>query len=221
MMMQLKQPLLSGQVRFKRIRRLCGPRFLFEIDGFHVGGGINDNNASQWIGAGAEKVLWKWLNTRICFWYDLAGDRDIVLISWMSFFSGKTAAFIERCGERPTGHWHKVCVCVWVVFNTSNCFSCRRKESKWYIAMNKWQDLTDMEVNQGTVDNLCQRHWMKETCSETLDLFSQYCRYTNILVIFSWLKLTAGSEFLIHAADVEGLCQGIDEELVKRERFFS
>jgi hypothetical protein len=33
---------------------------------------------------------------------------------------------------------------------------------------------------------------------ENLDLLSQYC-----------------SEFLIHAADVEGLCQGIDEELVK------
>jgi len=47
--------------------------------------------------------------------------------------------------------------------------------------MNKWQDLTDMEVNQ-----------------ESLDLLSRYC-----------------SEFLIHAADLEGLCQGIDEELVK------
>jgi len=32
---------------------------------------------------------------------------------------------------------------------------------------------------------------------ETLDLLSGYC-----------------SEFLIHAADVEGLCKGIDEELV-------
>jgi len=36
-----------------------------------------------------------------------------------------------------------------------------------------------------------------EICKETLDLLSDYC-----------------SEFLIHAADVEGLCQGIDEELV-------
>jgi phosphoribosylformimino-5-aminoimidazole carboxamide ribonucleotide (ProFAR) isomerase len=25
-----------------------------------------------------------------------------------------------------------------------------------------------------------------------------------------------GSEFLVHAADVEGLCQGIDEDLVAR-----
>ena len=35
---------------------------------------------------------------------------------------------------------------------------------------------------------------------ESLDMLSQHC-----------------SEFLIHAADVEGLCQGIDEDLVKRE----
>ncbi|GAW05318.1 Phosphoribosylformimino-5-aminoimidazole carboxamide ribotide isomerase [Lentinula edodes] len=61
--------------------------------------------------------------------------------------------------------------------------SCRRKGEKWFVAMNKWQDLTEMEV-----------------CQESLDLLSNYC-----------------SEFLVHAADVEGLCQGIDEVLVTRE----
>ncbi|KAH9179619.1 Phosphoribosylformimino-5-aminoimidazole carboxamide ribotide isomerase [Lactarius sanguifluus] len=58
--------------------------------------------------------------------------------------------------------------------------SCRRKDDRWMVAMNKWQDITDTEV-----------------CRETLDLLSDYC-----------------SEFLVHAADVEGLCQGIDEDLV-------
>ncbi|KAG7096962.1 hypothetical protein E1B28_004359 [Marasmius oreades] len=58
--------------------------------------------------------------------------------------------------------------------------SCRRRGERWLVAMNKWQDITDMEVSQGS-----------------LSLLSEYC-----------------SEFLIHAADVEGLCQGIDEELV-------
>ncbi|KAJ8481738.1 hypothetical protein ONZ51_g5824 [Trametes cubensis] len=38
-----------------------------------------------------------------------------------------------------------------------------------------------------------------EVCKESLDLLAEHC-----------------SEFLIHAADVEGLCQGIDEELVKK-----
>lgn len=60
--------------------------------------------------------------------------------------------------------------------------SCRRRGDKWLVAMNKWQDITTMEVNK-----------------ENLDILAQYC-----------------NEFLIHAADVEGLCQGIDEELVKK-----
>ncbi|KAF9451723.1 Phosphoribosylformimino-5-aminoimidazole carboxamide ribotide isomerase [Macrolepiota fuliginosa MF-IS2] len=60
--------------------------------------------------------------------------------------------------------------------------SCRKRGDKWLVAMNKWQDITDMEVSK-----------------ESLDLLAEYC-----------------SEFLIHAADVEGLCQGIDEGLVKR-----
>ncbi|KAH9846970.1 Phosphoribosylformimino-5-aminoimidazole carboxamide ribotide isomerase [Lenzites betulinus] len=60
--------------------------------------------------------------------------------------------------------------------------SCRRRDNRWLVAMNKWQTITDMEV-----------------CKESLDLLAQHC-----------------SEFLIHAADVEGLCQGIDEELVSK-----
>ncbi|KAL7414100.1 Phosphoribosylformimino-5-aminoimidazole carboxamide ribotide isomerase [Mrakia frigida] len=60
--------------------------------------------------------------------------------------------------------------------------SCRKRGDRWIVAMNKWQDLTDLDVTK-----------------ETLDMLSEYC-----------------SEFLIHAADVEGLCQGIDEELVTK-----
>lgn len=70
--------------------------------------------------------------------------------------------------------------------------SCRRRRSinengskeeiKWYVATNRWQTVTDVEVNKKTLDEL-----------------SQYC-----------------SEFLVHAADVEGLCRGIDEELVQK-----
>jgi len=60
--------------------------------------------------------------------------------------------------------------------------SCRKRGDRWFVAMNKWQDITDTEVSR-----------------ESLDLLSQYC-----------------SEFLVHAADVEGLCQGIDEDLVTR-----
>lgn len=59
--------------------------------------------------------------------------------------------------------------------------SCRRRGDKWIVAMNRWQTLTNMEVNQ-----------------ESISFLSKYC-----------------SEFLIHAADVEGLCRGIDEDLVR------
>ncbi|GAB7357392.1 hypothetical protein MBLNU459_g8330t1 [Dothideomycetes sp. NU459] len=58
--------------------------------------------------------------------------------------------------------------------------SCRRKGETWFVAMNKWQTLTDMELNQ-----------------ESILLLEPHC-----------------CEFLIHAADNEGLQQGIDHELV-------
>ncbi|PNP42473.1 1-(5-phosphoribosyl)-5-((5-phosphoribosylamino)methylideneamino) imidazole-4-carboxamide isomerase [Trichoderma gamsii] len=60
--------------------------------------------------------------------------------------------------------------------------SCRRQGDKWFVAMNKWQTLTDMEINQESIQSL-----------------EPYC-----------------SEFLIHAADNEGLQRGIDEQLVER-----
>ncbi|POY72491.1 putative 1-(5-phosphoribosyl)-5-[(5-phosphoribosylamino)methylideneamino]imidazole-4-carboxamide isomerase [Rhodotorula taiwanensis] len=60
--------------------------------------------------------------------------------------------------------------------------SCRRRENRWIVAMDRWQVMTDMEVN-----------------ADSLERLAQYC-----------------SEFLVHAADVEGLCKGIDEELVQK-----
>ncbi|PGH31042.1 1-(5-phosphoribosyl)-5-[(5-phosphoribosylamino)methylideneamino] imidazole-4-carboxamide isomerase [[Emmonsia] crescens] len=60
--------------------------------------------------------------------------------------------------------------------------SCRKKGNSWFVAMNRWQTITEMEITQ-----------------ETIAMLEPYC-----------------SEFLIHAADVEGLQQGIDEALVSR-----
>ncbi|CCE62601.1 hypothetical protein TPHA_0C04500 [Tetrapisispora phaffii CBS 4417] len=61
--------------------------------------------------------------------------------------------------------------------------SCRRtSDTKWIVAMNKWQKLTDLELNEET--------------------FIELSQYTD--------------EFLIHAADVEGLSNGIDEALVEK-----
>ncbi|KAJ3511084.1 hypothetical protein NLJ89_g4304 [Agrocybe chaxingu] len=77
--------------------------------------------------------------------------------------------------------------------------SCRRRGDMWLVAMNKWQDITDMEVSKGEKDVAGWSHNIQCDLPESLDMLSEYC-----------------SEFLIHAADVEGLCQGIDEDLVRK-----
>jgi hypothetical protein len=33
--------------------------------------------------------------------------------------------------------------------------SCRRKDDTWFVAMNKWQTITDMEVNEGLYFQSC------------------------------------------------------------------
>ena len=58
--------------------------------------------------------------------------------------------------------------------------SCKRTETGWNIATNRWQTVTEVQVT-----------------STTLFVLSKYC-----------------DEFLIHAADVEGLQRGMDEALI-------
>ncbi|KAK5121898.1 Histidine biosynthesis bifunctional protein hisB [Meristemomyces frigidus] len=58
--------------------------------------------------------------------------------------------------------------------------SCRRVDDGWRVAMDKWQTITDFEINK-----------------DNINMLEPYC-----------------SEFLIHAADAEGLQAGIDEKLV-------
>ncbi|KAF8621591.1 hypothetical protein AX15_007616 [Amanita polypyramis BW_CC] len=115
--------------------------------GLQIGGGITDENAREWLDAGASKVI-------VTSYLFPDGKFSLERIVKISSVVGKDRLVVD--------------------------VSCRRRGGKWMIAMNKWQNITDMEVNK-----------------ESLDLLSKYC-----------------SEFLIHAADVEGLCQGIDEALV-------
>ena len=78
--------------------------------------------------------------------------------------------------------------------------SCRRHNDKWIVAMNKWQTLTDMEVNEGNVFDFPNLLWAAQTLPvESIKMLEPYC-----------------SEFLVHAADNEGLQRGIDEELVRK-----
>jgi len=59
--------------------------------------------------------------------------------------------------------------------------SCKTTANGWVVAMNRWQTITDLAVNEATIARL-----------------SPYC-----------------AEFLIHAVDVEGKCNGIDDSLVR------
>jgi phosphoribosylformimino-5-aminoimidazole carboxamide ribotide isomerase len=71
--------------------------------------------------------------------------------------------------------------------------------------MNKWQTITDMEVNQGKLPPSTHSPRSFPHASEpdvgveSISKLEPYC-----------------SEFLIHAADNEGLQRGVDEKLVQR-----
>ena len=78
--------------------------------------------------------------------------------------------------------------------------SCRRQNDRWIVAMNKWQTMTDMEVNEGTM------YCLKIDYTKAIRLI---CRVGSIRYLEPYC-----SEFLIHAADHEGLQRGIDEDLV-------
>ncbi|KAI0901892.1 Phosphoribosylformimino-5-aminoimidazole carboxamide ribotide isomerase [Annulohypoxylon nitens] len=117
-----------------------------------VGGGINDQNAALWMERGASKVI----------------------ITSFLFPGGKfSQERLDAVLAALSGQKEHLVIDL----------SCRRRgDDKWFVAMNKWQTITDMEVNQESIKSL-----------------EPYC-----------------SEFLIHAADNEGLQKGIDEKLVQK-----
>ncbi|KAI0200787.1 1--5-imidazole-4-carboxamide isomerase [Astrocystis sublimbata] len=118
-----------------------------------VGGGINDKNAALWIDHGASKVI-----------------ITSFLFPDGKFSQERLDAVLAALG----GDKNRLVIDL----------SCRRQgdDIKWFVAMNKWQTLTDMEVTEESVKSL-----------------EPYC-----------------SEFLIHAADNEGLQKGVDEKLVEK-----
>jgi phosphoribosylformimino-5-aminoimidazole carboxamide ribotide isomerase len=118
-------------------------------DGMQIGGGINSENARNWLDAGASHVI---------------------VTSWV-FCEGKVNW--ERLGEivKTIGKDKLVLD-----------LSCRKRGGDYFVVTDRWQKFTELVVNE-----------------ETLKKFSGFC-----------------AEFLIHAVDVEGLCKGIDRELVEK-----
>ena len=117
--------------------------------GLQIGGGINLDNAVQWLDAGASHVIvTSWL-------FDPQGRFQSQRLDRLVAAVGKQRIVVD--------------------------LSCKRTNDGWTVAMNRWQTLTNLNVDTSTLDRLADR------CDE----------------------------FLIHAADVEGLCQGIDTDLVR------
>lgn len=131
-----------------------------------VGGGLTDANVVEWIEKGAKKVHPPSRHN-----VGLSDACQVILTSFL-FPSGRFS--LERLQSVQAalgGNKDRLVIDL----------SCRRVKDTWFVAMNKWQTLTDMEITH-----------------DSLSMLVPHC-----------------SEFLIHAADNEGLQQGIDTELVQ------
>ncbi|MEJ6579367.1 MAG: phosphoribosylformimino-5-aminoimidazole carboxamide ribotide isomerase [Akkermansiaceae bacterium] len=98
-----------------------------------------------------------------------AGASHVIVTSWLfdaegNFLKDRLAALVEEVGAEK------------LVID----LSCRQVGEGWKVAMNRWQTITGMVIDLGTIKEL------SESCDE----------------------------FLIHAADVEGQCGGVDVPLV-------
>ncbi|MBI1840432.1 MAG: phosphoribosylformimino-5-aminoimidazole carboxamide ribotide isomerase [Verrucomicrobia bacterium] len=117
--------------------------------GLHLGGGVNSDNAADWLNAGASHVIvtsWAFRDGRI--------DWD------------RLAALVGKIGKDR------------LVLD----LSCRRRGDDYLIVTDRWQKFTEERLGASLLEKLAGR------CAE----------------------------FLIHAADVEGLCGGIDHVLVQK-----
>ncbi|KAH6584256.1 hypothetical protein BASA61_007567 [Batrachochytrium salamandrivorans] len=101
-------------------------------------------------------------------WIDAGADK-IIVTSWLfpdaRFDMDRLRALSESIGTRS------------LVID----LSCKSQGGDWVVAMNKWQTLTNLKLDESSIADL-----------------GEYA-----------------AEFLVHAADVEGLCQGIDQNLVE------
>jgi phosphoribosylformimino-5-aminoimidazole carboxamide ribotide isomerase len=98
-----------------------------DVGGLQIAGGINSSNAVKWIELGAGKVI---------------------VTSYLfpdAKFSLERLLELERLVGRD-----RLVVDVRYFIHHQLTFSCRLRDGKWLVAMNRWQTITDMEVNKGT-----------------------------------------------------------------------
>lgn len=100
----------------------------------------------------------------------ITGNRHIMALSILQVLSRATSGIDSISRKRETRSRRQVSVSLPVLHRHAqtavlmnkhllpsfgSCpahgasFSCRKKDDKWIVAMNRWQDMTDMEVNKG------------------------------------------------------------------------
>jgi phosphoribosylformimino-5-aminoimidazole carboxamide ribotide isomerase len=117
--------------------------------GLQIGGGINANNAREWLDAGASHVI-------VTSWVFHNGELDAARLQELVKTIGREKLVLD--------------------------LSCRRRGNDYFVVTDRWQKFTELKISR-----------------ETLEKISVHC-----------------GEFLIHAVDVEGLCKGVDSELVAK-----
>jgi phosphoribosylformimino-5-aminoimidazole carboxamide ribotide isomerase len=117
--------------------------------GLQIGGGINAQNAREWLDAGASHVI-------ATSWVFREGRVDEARLGELVKAVGKSRLVLD--------------------------LSCRRRGKDYLVVTDRWQKFTELAIS-----------------SETLQKLAKNC-----------------AEFLVHAVDVEGLCRGIDRELVEK-----
>ena len=161
--------------------------------GLQVGGGINAQNAMEYIQAGASHVIvTSWIfpegkldRTRLKALVDAVGKEHLVLdlsCKCMGFtysdFDGNIHEVIGRRVENINTNLSPNYS--GPLYNIEDSNIAHIEGSIWNITTNRWQTIIDKRINK-----------------ETLEDLAQYC-----------------DEFLVHAADVEGKQQGMDDELI-------
>jgi phosphoribosylformimino-5-aminoimidazole carboxamide ribotide isomerase len=140
--------------------------------GLHVGGGINSENARDWLDAGASHVI-------VTSWVFRGGKVDWTRLRELVGKIGREKLVLDlSCRRRVESRGSRVESRKTV----DESLDPRPSALDYFVVTDRWQKFTELKVN-----------------AETLKKISAFC-----------------AEFLIHAVDVEGLCLGIDAELVEK-----
>lgn len=144
--------------------------------GLQVGGGINETNAQEWLDAGASKVRphIPASSTRRGLTTSDPPPPQVIVTSYLfpsaSFSLSRLQNLAKLVGKE------RLVVDV----------SCRKREGGWWVAMDKWTRITDLEVTKGSSwvtpnvqkDGLLTVFFSFQLV-ETLDTLSEYCRFVQ------------------------------------------